>query len=172
MLKAIIFNDPEKFDFNNDNNNMDIISNNCIILCEDTKIKYFLARQIEDICDGKHRHEEGYLYSVGDDENAPDPQITNRIEYLPTALFTIDNEQRIALTVEASFILTATSIEDIWFAERTADNKISIYPFRVFKGHKETWDKGIEKVYRDVINGRYMNYKYAFVYDEDDKMKS
>ena len=160
MIKAILFNDPEKFDFNDDNNYIDIITNNCIILCESVSIKNFLARQIEDICDGKHRHEEGYTYSVGDDEDAPDPQITNRIEYLPTALFTIDNEQRIVLTIEAPFILTATSIEDIWFAEKV-DDKISIFPFRCFKGHKETWDKGIEKVYRDVINGRYIYHRYG-----------
>ena len=153
MLRGILFNDPEKFDHNDDNNLMDVITNNCIILCEDTKLKYFLANQIEDICLGKHTHEEGYEYYVGDDEE--EPKITGRMTYLPTSIFTIDNEQKIIVTVEAPFILTAKSIEDIWFAARSAENKVSIYPFKVFNGHKETWDKGVEKVYLNVINGRY-----------------
>ena len=159
MLKGILFNDPEKFDFYDDNNLMDVITNNCIILCEDTRVKNFLASQIEDICDGKHQSEEGYSYDVGDQEE--DPKITNRMMYLPTSIFTIDNEQKITLTVEAPFILTAISIEDIWFAARSIENKISIYPLRVFKGHKETWDAGIEKVYKDFISGRYGYYKYG-----------
>ena len=166
MLKGILFNDPEHFDFNDDNNYIDVITNNCIILCEDSEIKRFLARQIEDICDGKHRHEEGYAYSTGDDDDAPDPKITNKIEYLPTALFTIDNEQKIAITIEAPFVLTATSTEDIWFAARTNDNKVSIFPFKVFKGHKETWNKGVEAVYKNIIQGRYMYYTFGNVYGE------
>lgn len=169
MFKGILFNDPEKFDFNNENNYMDIITNNCIVLCDDIKIKHFLASQIEDICDGKHQGEEGYTYDIGDCEE--DPKITSMIGYLPTSIFTIDNEQKITVTVEAPFILTATSIEDIWFASRSNDNKISIYPFRIFIGHKEIWDEGVEKVYKSFIHGRYSCYEYGkygspFIWDE------
>jgi hypothetical protein len=159
MLRGILFNDPEKFDYNDDNNLMDVITDNCIILCEDTKLKYFLANQIEDICLGNHTHEGGYEYCVGDDET--EPEVTGRIAYLPTSIFTIDNEQKITITVEAPFILTAKSIEDIWFAARTNEDKISIYPFKIFKGHKEVWSQGVEKVYRNVINGRYGYYVYG-----------
>ena len=167
MLKGILFNDPEHFDFNDDNNYIDVITNNCIILCEDAEVKRFLAQQIEDICDGKHRHEEGHTYSTGDDiDNAHDPQITNRISYLPTTWLTIDNEQKIVLTIEAPFILTAISPEDIWFAERTSYDKVTIFPFKIFKGYKEVWDEGIEKVYKNIINGRYMNYTFGNVYGE------
>lgn len=161
MLRGILFNNPEKFDYNNDNNNMDIITDNCIVLCEDTKLKNFLAQQIEDICHGKHEDENGYEYAVDDDEYEDDeyrPEITDRISYLPTTILTIDREQRIVLTVEAPFIFTAKSLKDIWFAVWTTDGKASIYPFRVFKGHKETWDMGVTKVYRNVINGRYGAY--------------
>ena len=159
MLKSIIFKDPEKFDYSNENNYMDIITNNCIILCEDPTLKYFLANQIEDICLGCHMHEEGHDYDVGDCDE--EPKITDRIIYLPTSIFTIDNEQKIILTVEAPFILMATSAEDIWFAQRSVENKVSIYPFRVFKNHKATWRNGIENVYKDVISGRYGDYAYG-----------
>lgn len=159
MLKAILFKDPERFDFNDENNYIDIITNNSIILCEDTRIKYFLTRQIEDICDGKYQNTEVCDYDVGDCEE--EPKITNMMEYLPTTIFTLDNEQKITLTVEAPFILTATSIDDIWFAQRTKEDKISIYPFRVFIGHKEVWDEGVEKVYKSFIHGRYGCYEYG-----------
>lgn len=167
MIHGILFNDPEKFEFKDDNNLMDVITDNCIVLCEDTRVKNFLASQIEDICDGKHQGEDGYTYYVGDDEDTPEPKITNMMTYLPTTWLTIDNEQKIILTVEAPFILTATSAEDIWFAQRNNEGKIAIYPFRVFKGYKETWNEGIEKVYKNTINGRYCCCVYKpFSWDE------
>lgn len=160
MLNAILFNDPEKFDFNDDNNYMDTITNNCIVICEDTGIKNFLAKQIEDIFGGKHEHEDGYIYYTDEHREV---NITSRISYLPTTHFIINNEQKITFTIEAPFVLTATSVEDIWFACRTNDNKVSIYPLKVFKGHKEDWDIGVFEIYKNVISGRYGTYSFGNV---------
>lgn len=151
MLRAILFNDPEKFDYTDQNNYIDNITDNCIILCEDSSIKSFLSQQIQDICDGKHLTE-GHDYYADDDCQ---PKITNRFEYLPTAHLTINDTQKVYITIEAPFVLMTKQPEDIWFAIKTKDNKISIYPFRIFKGYKEDWERGVECVYKSVIAGRY-----------------
>ena len=163
MLEAILFNDPEKFDFNDENNYMDTITNNCIVICEDTEVKNFLSKQIEDIFDGKHEHEGGYDYYIDEHREV---YITNKIAYLPTTHFVINNEQKITFTIEAPFVLTATSVDDIWFASRTTDNKVSIYPLRAFKGHNEDWNNGVFEVYKNVISGRYGTYSFGNISNE------
>lgn len=154
MLKAIMFNNPDAFDFSDDNNNMDKITDNCIILCEGTSVKRYLSQQIQDICDGKHE-DKGHDYATDEDARL---QLTSRYEYLPTAHLVVDDSQKIYITVEAPFILTAKSPDDIWFAAKTHDKKISIYPLRVFEGYRDDWNKGVSCVYRNYINGRYGAY--------------
>lgn len=149
MLDAILFNDPKKFKQESEYNYIDTITDNCIILCEDTGVKCFLAQQIEDICTGKHK-ESGYDYWADSPLN-----ITDRFEYLPTTIFEIDEEQKISITIEPPFVLTANSPADIWFAIRDMENKVAIYPFRLFKGFNEVWESGIQNVYKSVISGKF-----------------
>ena len=162
MLRGILFNDDKYFESTNDNNLMDTLTQNTIILCEDTEIKKFLYNAIKDICYGKHE-KQGYDYYI---EKTDLLHFKYGINYLPTVELNIDDEQKIILTVEAPYILTATSPKDIWFAQRTKENKISIYPFRVFKGYKETWEDGVYKVYTETISGRYGNYSYGNISKE------
>ena len=141
---------------------MDTLTENTIILCEDTMIKNFLYNAIKDICDGKHE-ETGYLYYAEETDRL---QLKYGINYLPTTELNIDDEQKIILTIEAPYILTANSPQDIWFAQRTKENKIRIYPLRIFKGYKERWEQGVYKIYIDTISGRYGNYSYGNISKE------
>ena len=162
MLRGILFNDDKYFESINDDNLMDVLTENTIILCEDTEIKNFLYHAIIDICDGKHI-ESGYDYYIEDTDYL---NYKYGINYLPTTELNIDTEQKITFTIEAPYILTATSPKDIWFAQRTKENKIRIYPLRVFKGYKERWEQGVYKIYIDTIAGRYGNYKYGNILKE------
>ena len=114
MLRGIKFNDDKYFESTDDNNLMDTLTQNTIILCEDTEIKKFLYNAIKDICYGKHE-KQGYDYYI---EKTDLLQFRYGINYLPTVELNIDDEQKIILTVEAPYILTATSPKDIWFAQR------------------------------------------------------
>ena len=68
MIKAIQFNDRNKFDYTADNNLMDIITKNCIILCEDVDIKRFLSNEIFKICCEKYVEDESVLYDTESDD--------------------------------------------------------------------------------------------------------
>ena len=82
----------------------------------------------------------------------------------------IDNDQHIVCTIEASSILSAKNVGDIWFAIRNNNNKISIYPLRVFKGYMDDWNRGIDYVYQNVVNGRYSPYYYNKDFDPDNTL--
>ena len=164
MLRCILFNDEKYFDFTDDNNYMDLLTENTIIICEDNKIKYFLQKAIEEICEGKHS-DDGYDYYA---EPTDKLHLKYGICYLPTSELFIDDDQKIILTMEAPYILTAQSPEDIWFAVRNNDNKIAIYPMRAFKGYKEKWNEGVYAVYRFIVHGRYGGYyKYGNIVERE-----
>lgn len=164
MIKAIQFEKLDQFDHNDENDFMDIITDNCIILCEDVDIKRVVASKIMEICCGTYADNDLVGYEVNHDG---EPKLTKNITYFPTSLLCIDNDQHIVCTIEASSILSAKNVEDIWFAIRNNNNKISIYPLRVFKGHKDDWDQGIEHIYLNVVNGRYSPYCYNKDFNPD-----
>lgn len=163
MLRGILFNDEKYFESSDDNNLMDTLTENTIILCVDNKVKNFLYDAIRGICEGKHK-EGGYEYYVEDTDKL---NLKVGISYLPTAELYIDDEQKIILTMEVPYILTAKQPEDIWFAQRNRDNKIVIYPMKIFKGYKEKWEEGIEAVYRYIAQGRYGDYKYGNIVETE-----
>lgn len=163
MLRGILFNDEKYFESSDDNNLMDILTGNTIILCEDNKVKNFLYDAIREICDGKHK-ETGYEYYAEDTDRL---NLRVGISYLPTTELYIDDEQKIVLTMEAPYIFTAKQPEDIWFAQRNNDNKIFLYPMKVFKGYKEKWNEGIQAVYHYIVQGRYGDYKYGNIVETE-----
>lgn len=163
MLRGILFNNEACFDFSGDNNLMDTLTKNTIVLCEDNQIKNFLANAIIEICEGKHK-KSGYDYCAEPEDKL---ELQVGISYLPTTELFVDNEQKIVLTMEAPYILTAQSASDIWFAQRTKDAKISLYPMRIFQGYEEKWNEGVEAVYKYIIAGRYGDYTYGKIVDEE-----
>lgn len=156
MIKAIKFNGNE-FEHIDDNDLLNL-TKNTIILCANSDIKYRIFKVIDDICKAKCEEENDITcYSMGeeDDERGLIPKMKVNINYLPTTILTIDDEQTITLTIEAPFIFTAKEYKDIWFADINEDNVIYIYPFFAFKGYKEVWEEGLFSVYKNFILGRY-----------------
>lgn len=147
MIECIEFTNPI-FEADDDNNVISPTTNNMIILCSSSEIKNVLSDEIE-----KLNEDDGANYGSTDGN---DVVIKNVIRYKPTSIYQINGEeQRIIITVEDPFIIAAKNKWDIWFADINKDEKIEIYPFAAFKGHQEVWDKGIDRVYRDVLVGRY-----------------
>ena len=151
-LSGELFNHEDDYDF------IDTMTKNMIFICDSPHTKRKLYNAFEDICDGKCVESRHDYYVNKEDELYP--KITRRIvEYLPTVRFVIDNEQIITITIEAPFVFTAKSIEDIWFAESNNDNTISVYPMECFKGSHNKWDEGLNEVYKYVTQGRYGGYE-------------
>ena len=138
---------------------MDVLTTNTIVICQDTGVAHFLAEEINDICEGKHEIEGHDYYAEDTDELNCRPGLM----YLPTHELIIDGEQKIVFTVEAPYVFLAKSAKDIWFADRTEDNKINLYPLTIYIGYDEEWEKGLENIYKFIICGKYGNYSYAHI---------
>lgn len=160
MFKGIEFN-GDLFNCHNCYNLMDRMTQNMIVICETPRIKNIIWKEIEKICNGKCERDGHDYYIPKEQENRGEfpPRITKYgVHYLPTTQIIIDEEQKITLTIEAPFVLTAKSIEDIWFACLNGENKISIYPMIIFHGSKGKWDQGISEVYSYICQGKYGSY--------------
>lgn len=159
MIRGIKFNNENCFETAKQGNLMSILTTNTIVICQDTGVAHFLAEEITDICAGKHETEGHDYYAEDTDELKCRPGIV----YLPTHELLIDGEQKIIFTVEASYVFLAKSAKDIWFADRTKDNKVSLYPLTIYIGYDKEWEKGIENIYTFIVSGRYGNYRYAHI---------
>ena len=65
--------------------------------------------------------------------------------------------------LEPAMVYKAKQIEDIWFLDCSGsgdDYKEQIYPMTVFKGSRQVWDEGLDKVYRTIITGAYGCYNF------------
>ena len=162
MLKGILFN-KKIFEEKEEMNLMDPMTKNMIVICENPKIKNILFQEIKDICEGKCEEEGDEVsdYCTGAESEADFyiPKMKIFANYLPTTRIVIDEEQTVTLTVEAPFVYTAKSAEDVWFPAENANGIISIYPMTAFKGYKEVWAKGLDEVYYYIICGRYGAYE-------------
>ena len=58
----------------------------------------------------------------------------------------------------AAMVYKAKEIDDMWFFDWSGQDdtyKERIYPLTIFKGSREVWKKGLDKVYTNIVNGRY-----------------
>ena len=116
------------------------LTKNTIILCNNSEIKYKLISEFAD--------------EINDIIN-----IKTIVTYKPTSIYLIDNEQKFIVTTEAPFILKCNNPYDLWFCDMNNKNEIQLWSFVEFKEYKQIWDKGIEEVYKEVINGRFGCYE-------------
>jgi len=137
------------------------LTNNTIILCQNSELKYKLITELNKIITGEaDREESNVSYSTNDDEDVGMKLVST---YKPTTIYDINNgEQRIIVTVEAPTILSMENINDLWFLGKLSsnDNEVSMYALTEFSGHKEFWEQqGAEGIYLNTIRGRYGTYE-------------
>ena len=131
------------------------LTKNNIFICSKPSVKNRLWKKIKDIWEINDNGEADVIYIY---EPKKDLEGFN-VNYLPTTIVQLQNGQKFIFTVEAPFILTATDRRDIWFADEDEDGNIYCYAFTDFKGHKESWEQGVERVYVEIISGIYGRYK-------------
>lgn len=131
-------------------------SKNTIIFCSSPEVKDRIAGIIMDICDGlcEKRGKNVADYSATTEK----PKYKIDMIYRPTTRLWVDDEQFITITVEAPFVYTAKSIDDIWFADGRNTQGIAIYPMTSFEGCYKKWAEGIDAVYKYIVSGRYGGY--------------
>jgi hypothetical protein len=150
MVRGILFKDA-RFDTRDDNNLMCPITYNTIILCQNYRLMRTLAEEIVNTINGNAEYND---YDCDEnDVGSAKYELNFGLQKV------IDvNGQKIILCLEPAMIYRASNIRDIWFADCSGtDNEYKeiIYPMTVFKGSREVWESGLDKVYEMIIGGRY-----------------
>ena len=141
------------------------LTNNTIILCSDSSTKHIIANEI--IKSFNNENYEGCDCYCDDDDT-----YNIEVQYLPTTILKAQPKgieewikipyrfkpQRIIITTECPFVLQCQSMNDLCFAESDNDDKIHLYHFTDFKGHEETFDKGLYYLYKEVLSGLIKDY--------------
>ena len=158
MVKGIIFND-KRFETENQDNQLDTVTDNTIILCNNFDLMCSFAEEIVNTINGKAEY---------NDYCCDDEDVGNAKYELNFGLQkVIDiNGQKITLCLEPAMIYRAKEIKNIWFLDWTLKNgvyKESIYPMTIFKGSDEVWAKGLDEVYKTICTGRYGCYDGCWV---------
>lgn len=138
------------------------LTRNNIFICSKPSVKNRLYNKIKDIWVIGDNGEEDviYIYEPYDEEPEQDPNGFN-VNCLSTTIAQLRNGQKFIFTVEAPFILTATDEKDIWFVDENKDGNIVCNASTSFKGHKKSWERGAERIYINLINGRYGEYNWS-----------
>ena len=168
MLEKIKFN-SDKFD--STNSELLELTNNTIILCDNYLTKCVITREIMKSFNDENYDGCDYYYNYNDIYKV-------EVQYMPTTILKIQMKrmeeiigknnniiykkpQRIIVTTECPFVLQCQSQNDLCFAESDNDDKIHLYHFTDFKGHEETFDKGLYYLYKEVLSGKYGGFKYG-----------
>ena len=170
MLQQIKFNSIQ---FDSVDSELLQLTNNTIILCSDALTKRIIANEIMKSFDDENYEGCDYYYDDDDTYNI-------EVQYLPTTILKVQNSnihiksnknnciiyatsnniQHIIITTECPFVLQCQSQNDLYFAESDNDDKIHLYHFTDFKGHEETYNKGLYYLYKEVLSGVYGGFKY------------
>ena len=148
----------EIYSLSKDKIEMHELTMNTIVLFNNSDLKYKFVQEFWKLTD---EEDESILYCtiINDESEDHEAQIKTVMTYKPTSIYMADNEQRFIFTTEAPFVLQMTSPYDLWFCDTNKDNEISVWSFMAFEGCLETWEKGVEEVYKDFANGRYGCYE-------------
>ena len=158
MVRGFLFKD-KRFDTNDDNNLMYQITENTIILCANFKLMKSLAEEIINTINGEAEYND---YDCDEEDVG---KAKYELNFGLQKVIDI-NGQKIILCLEPAMIYKAKSIKDIWFIDwvgNKEDYKEQIYPMTIFKGSHEVWDKGMDEVYKTIVNGRYGCYDGKWV---------
>lgn len=158
MVRGILFKD-KRFDTKDDNNLMNPITDNTIILCANYRLMDSLADEIVNTIN------ENAEYNDYDCDTEDVGKAKYELKFGLQRVIDIGG-QKIILCLEPAMIYRAKQIEDIWFADwvgKDNDYKASVYPMTIFKGSREVWDSGLDKVYKTIAGGRYGCYDGSWI---------
>lgn len=158
MLRGILFKN-KRFETRDDNNLMSPITENTIILCANYRLMCSLAEEIFNTINGKAEYND---YDCDEEDIG---KAKYELNFGLQKVINI-NGQKIILCIEPAMIYRAKQIKDIWFVDWVGKDdsyKESIYPMTIFKGSKEIWDGGLDKVYKTVVGGRYGCYDGSWI---------
>lgn len=147
MLEGIEFKNPI-FDTYEENNLFSPLTKNTVIYCKNYEVMKFLAEEIKNTVNKAAEYNN--YYCDDEDVNAAVFKMYYRLQKIIQI-----NDQQITLSIEPAIVYKAKEKQDIWFANTNKDGLIAVYPFTIFKGHEEIWETGLDKVYKDIVNGRY-----------------
>ena len=147
MLEYITFN-SDKFSREKGDNDFSALTSNTIIMCPDFKTVKFLSEEIAGTINTKREHNTYWC----DDADIGTARISYDNEN--NAKIIISN-QTIMINHSPELLLKTTEINDLWFAEKTCDNKIKLRPLSCYKYATESWEKGVEYIYKLYLDGRY-----------------
>lgn len=149
MVEWILFT-HNRFEKKNFNNLLEFSSNETIILCNNLKTMYDLSEEIVNTING---HCDNDFYCDKEDIGKAKYLLCFGLQRV------IDiNGQKITLCLEPAMVYKAKEIDDIWFFDWSGQGDIykeRIYPLTIFKGSHEVWEEGLDKVYTNIVNGRY-----------------
>lgn len=129
------------------------LTKNTIVLFNNSDLKFKFINEFLKI---RNELDDSVMYN--NDKNKKS-EISFFVNYKPTSIYKIDDEQTFIFTVEAPFILQAKDPYDIWFCDIKNGDEVELYSFIDFEGYEEVWNKGIERLYQNFINGRYGCYE-------------
>lgn len=161
MLEGIEFKNKQ-FDNHEENNLFSPLTENTIVLCNNYNLMMQLAEEIKNTINGDAEYNEYYC-----DDNDVGVGEYKMFSYLQKIIQI--NNQQITLSLEPSIIYKAKKVEDIWFADFNSCGTISIWPLTIFEGYEVLWSSGLDKVYKDICNGRYGCFDGCWIKVEDAK---
>jgi hypothetical protein len=141
------------------------LTKNTIVLFNSFELKNKFVQEFSKIQNDETNSDDNSICycTIIDDDKASEQDhkadIKTNIIYMPTSIFTVDNEQRFVFTTEAPFVLQCNNPYDLWFCDTNNENEIQLYSLVGFKGYKEAWGDGVDNIYKNVINGRYGCYE-------------
>ena len=150
MVHGIEFK-HERFETKDDNNLLNPITENIIIICNNLKLMDSFAEEIINTINGKAEYNDYFC----DEEDVGKAKY--ELNFGLQKVINI-NGQKITLGLEPALVYRAKQVEDIWFLDwygKDETYRELIYPLVVFKGSHEDWNEGLDRIYRNICNGRY-----------------
>ena len=150
MITEIQVRLPEYHDFT-----MSQLTKNNLIFFSTPALKNKVAAELEKIWLLPDDGDDSLIYGTETMEEELALDTTKRnVRFLPTTMMHLTNGQKFVFTTEPAFLYAAKDWYDIWFVIED-EGKIRCYAFCEFIGAKETWNKGLDEVYAEFVQGKY-----------------
>ena len=134
------------------------LTKNNIFLFSSSSLKNKVTTTIEQIWLTQDNGDESVLYGLLSPEDTPELNKDKiNLQTLSTSIVNLTDDQRFIFTSEPAFIYAAKDWYDVWFILEDED-KISCYALCEFIGSDKDWEKGLDVIYKNLLDGHYGNY--------------